>query len=305
MEKRLTRTDYLFAIMFIFMLVVALGAFFYGLKVGKEKSAMKYEEQIAKQNEATKELTAYHQQHLVSFYHTIYQPYKEFQKKWFDQMYEIDATGSADASGIMKDLGKLASDKYDALSKKTMPDSSPLLQEGLQNYLKSLKLFSEAAKNFQSKANSMKGTDLLAEIEKDAYFTEAKTFTLKAQKNYYDAMVEWNKTIDPQFKPADTGKRIGIKDWSQLNLNMKNDYIAAVMLNGKTFKPYTPQDLTAKIDDLIASGQAKKMNYGEVQQAVDVLVATEAVRPGDFIRQKNKLYGNENLPQVPFFFSQD
>jgi len=217
-------------------------------------------------------------------------------------MYEIENTGSADASSIMKELSNLASEKYDVLSGKTMPDSSPLLQEGLQNYLKSLKLFNEAAKNFQSKANSMRGIELIAAIDHDASFAEAKKFALQAQKNYYDSIIKWNESVDSQFKPIDTAKPISIKDWSGLNLNMKNDYIASVMLNGNTFRSFTPQDLTARIDDLIVTGQAKKMNYSDIQQLVDLLTATEAVRTGDFLRQKNKLYANENIPQVPFFF---
>ncbi|WP_240762247.1 hypothetical protein [Paenibacillus thalictri] len=289
--------------MFIFMLVFALGAFFYGLKVGKEKSALKYEEQIAKQNEVSQELTAYHQQHLVSFYHTVYQPYMEFQKKWFEQMYEIEMRGSADSSSIMKELNRLASDKYEALSTKTMPDSSPLLKDGLQSYTRSLKLFSEASKNFEGKANSMRGSDLIAEINKDAFFIEAENYALKAQKSYFDSIIKWNENIDGQFKPIDINQKLAVKDWSQISLNMKNDYIAAALLNGRLYKPYTPQDLTARVDDLIVSGQAKKMNYTEVAQLIDVLNATDAVRPGDFIRSKNKLYGNENLPQVPFFFN--
>jgi hypothetical protein len=56
---------------------------------------------------------------------------------------------------------------------------------------------------------------------------------------------------------------------------------------------------------MIVSGQAKKLNYTEVQQIIDVLAATEAVRVGDFLRGKNKYYLSETFPQVPFFYEQD
>ncbi|MCZ8512903.1 hypothetical protein O9H85_10830 [Paenibacillus filicis] len=301
MEKRLTRTDYLFSILFIFMLVLALAAFFYGLRVGQERSALKYEEQIAKQNEAAKGYTAYDQQYLVSFYHTIYQPYREFHKKWFEKMDELSNGRSADASLITKELAKQAEETYTALSSKSMPDSSPLLQESLKDYIKSLKLFGEALRGFASKANAQPGPAYVSMLDGDAYLGEAKSFALKADKEYYDAIIKWNQSINPQLQQPDMSKPLPLKDWSQLSLNMKNDYSAQLMLSGKLFKAFTPQDLTSRIDDMIASGQTKKLNLADVRQVVDVLLATDAVRPGDFMRFKNRWYASETLPQLPFF----
>lgn len=64
MAKRLTRTDYILTLIFIFMLVIAIAAFFYGLKTGKENTEMKYEQMLNQQKEIPLELTAYHQQYL-------------------------------------------------------------------------------------------------------------------------------------------------------------------------------------------------------------------------------------------------
>jgi hypothetical protein len=305
MDKRLTRSDYLFAVTFIFMLVFALGTFFFGLKMGQERSAAKYDELLNKQNETAKQYGAYHQQYLVSYYHTIYQPYREFHKKWFDKMNELELNKSADASLIMKDLGKLAKEKYDELSAKSMPDSSPLLQEGLQNYTKSLKLFNEALGNLQAKANSLKGSDLMSELNKDAYLMEAKKFALAAQKNYYAAIIKWNDTDNPQLKHVDVSKPLSLKEWSTISLNVKNDYLASALAASKQYTAFTPQDMTARIDEMIASEQTRKMNLNDVQQVIDLLIATDAVRSGDFIRNKNKWYMNETLPQLPFFLSQN
>lgn len=305
MDKRLTRSDYLFAVTFIFMLVFALGTFFFGLKMGQERSAAKYEELLTKQNEGSKTYGAYHQQYLVSYYHTIYQPYREFHNKWFDKLGELESNPSADASLIMKELSKLAKEKYDQLSAKSMPDSSPLLQEGLQNYAKSLKLFNEALGNFQAKANSYKGSDLIAEMGRDAYLTEAKKYALAAQKNYYDAILKWNETENAQLKHVDVTKELSLNDWSTLSLNMKNDYLANALAAAVNYTPYTPQDLSSRIDEMVATGQARKMNLTQVQQVIDVLNATDAIRTGDFIRSKSKWYPNETLPQLPFFFSQN
>src|SRR5690554_1547376 len=90
MSKRLSRSDYIFTLIFIFMLVLTIAAFFYGLKTGKENAETKYEQMLIEKEEIPVELTAYDQQYLVSFYHTIYLPYRDFQKKWFEHMDSID-----------------------------------------------------------------------------------------------------------------------------------------------------------------------------------------------------------------------
>ncbi len=48
--------------------------------MGKENTEEKYDRFFSQQEEIPLELTAYHQQHLVSFYHTIYLSYRDFQK---------------------------------------------------------------------------------------------------------------------------------------------------------------------------------------------------------------------------------
>lgn len=168
MDKRLTRTDYLFALMFIFMLVCILGAFFYGLKIGGQKSDQKYEKMLHADQTAVQEIGAYDQQVLVSYYHTIFLPFREFQNKWFEQMNQIElGNGAIDASAVLKELSNVANDKYNQLQGKNMPASSPLLVQSHQGYLKSLKLFADALKNLQSKANGINGQALLAAIDND------------------------------------------------------------------------------------------------------------------------------------------
>ena len=41
MEKRITRTEMLFSLGFLFMLIFAVGAFFYGVKIGSDKTEAK------------------------------------------------------------------------------------------------------------------------------------------------------------------------------------------------------------------------------------------------------------------------
>jgi hypothetical protein len=302
MDKRLTRSDFVFILVFIFMLVFALGAFFYGMKIGSDRTEVKYTDILKKYEEKKEGLAAYHQSYLVSFYHTVYLPFREFNSKWDQSLDEMQNEG-ADASSLMKQLSKLASEKYDAMLTQSMPDTSPLLKDAHQNYLKSLKLFNQATGGMQSKANNMAPTVLMTEIDKDANFVEAKNFALQAQKQYYEAIVAWHQSVDEKAKSIDAVKNpaLAFNDWNQLSLNLKDAAIASLLASNKQFFSFTPQDLTLRIDEMIKSGQAKKLNATTVPQVMDILISTQAVRPGDFVHGKAKYYPDETLPQLPFF----
>lgn len=300
MEKRLTKSDYLFVLLFIFMLVATLGAFFFGLKLGTEKASARYEDLIVKQSAQAHMLTAYHQQYLVSFYHTIYQPYREFHQRWFDGMNELAADPTANASQILKQLSKLASDKYDELGEKSMPESSPLLADALIDYRKSLKLFSEALDGAHPKANAVPGPALVEQLTNDPYLTEAKTFALQAEERFYAAIVKWNESQAALPSAPDPEQPLPFQSWNGLGFNMKADYVAKWLVRQKAFHPFTPHDVVSRIDEMIASGQASKMNLAEVGQVLHLLIATDAVRPGDFMSYKTR-YAGETLPQLPFY----
>ncbi|MEB3102791.1 hypothetical protein [Ferviditalea candida] len=302
MEKRLSKSDYIFTLIFLFMLMLAVGAFFYGLKVGQERIENKYQAMFQKEN--LPQPASYDQQYLVSFYHTILQPFREFQKKWFEHMDAISLDpASVDSVSMLNELGKLAGEKYDRLSGFSMPASSPLLQNAQQNYMKSLKLFSEAIDKFQKKAAQLKGQQLIDAINQDAYFQQARNFALQAQQDYYSSIVKWNETVDPLIRGLDIMRenQVSLEQWKQLNLNEKNNYIAKVLHNNEVFAPYFPQDMAARVDELIATGNAHKLQLKTIGDAIQTLINTGAVRPEDFRRDKMKYYANELLPQLPFF----
>lgn len=303
MEKRLTRSDFVFILVFIFMLIFALGAFFYGMKIGKDRTEAKYTDLLKQYEEKSQGLKAYHQSYLVSFYHTVYLPFREFNLKWEQNIGEIENGGSgSDSSSLIKELSKVADEQYTTMETQTMPETSPLLQEGHQNYLKSLKLFSQAANSLQSKANGMSPSALLAEIDKNAYFVEAENFALTAQKNYYDAIVQWHQSQDSGVNPEAIAKNeLNFAEWNPLPLNLKNAAAASILAANRSFGAFTPQDVTLRVDEMIKSGQAKKLDASTVNQVVDILLGTHAVRQGDFISGKAKYYPNEVLPQLPFF----
>ena len=74
------------------MLVFAVGAFFYGVKIGSDKTEAKlvqYTIHLSSNN--SNGILAYQQQDLVSFYHTVYLPYREFQNEWFDTLHKLSS----------------------------------------------------------------------------------------------------------------------------------------------------------------------------------------------------------------------
>lgn len=305
MNKQLSRSDYLFALLFLLMLVGIVAAFFFGMQMGKSKAEARYEELLSKDKQQAKEQAAYSQQYLVSFYHTIYVPYIDFEKKWFERRSDIELQSSSDPSALLKELSALADEKYKAIVSMSMPNSSPLLQQSHQNYLKSLKLFHDGLDNFRGKANSVSGPDLIAQIETSDMFTAARSYALTAQQNFYDAMGMWYASANPDFHPVDftSAPQLSTDSWSRLNLIAKNAYIAGLMAADNIFAPYAPQDLVARIDEMIDSGQAQKLNLSDIRQISHLLNDTDAVRPGDFQKSAVKRYSREPMPQLPFFVS--
>ncbi len=85
-------------------------------------------------------------------------------------------------------------------------------------------------------------------------------------------------------------------------LLQKNAAISDMMLNHKFFASFDPQDLTAKVDDMIYSGVASSLKLTDIQSSVSLLVSTGAVQEQDFIKWREQYYSKEIVPQVPFFY---
>lgn len=305
MNKKLSKADYLMTLLFLFVIIGALGAFFYGIKVGKDKTTIKYELLMAEKQEMAKELTAYHQQYLVSFYHTIYLPYRDFQKKWFEHMDAIEIESeSVDPQSVFNELSKLADEKFETIESMSMPSTSPLLQEAHSNYLKSLKLFSDASKDFRSKSTSKQGMQIIEMINNDVFFQEAKNFALLAQSDYYSSIVRWNESLNPKLANIELANKsdVTLNEWAQLNLNLKNVFVSNILEETEYYASFYPQDLTIRIDEMIANGQAKKMKFTSIEPMIGMLVDTNAVRSGDYLKKRQVFYKNETLPQLPFFY---
>ncbi|WP_308639108.1 hypothetical protein [Paenibacillus silvisoli] len=304
MEKRLSRTEMLFSLGFIFMLVIAVGAFFYGVKIGSDQTEAKLVENTKHLSaNKTSSVTAYQQQDLVSFYHTVFLPYREFQTSLFETIHKLSSQQLTDVSSALKELSGVAEQKYNEAEHASVPKSSPLLENAQLQLLKSLRMFSEAAQRGAGSAKDLSATDLMKALMKDAYYTQGVKFAVAGQLNYYDSMLKWSASVNPNIPDHyDVKAVLTIQQWKPLPLTVKNKLMADQLNARKELSPFYPQDLTARVDQFITSGQAANMKIKTVNAIVDLLISTEAVRSGDFSQSKAQLYAKELLPQLPFFF---
>jgi hypothetical protein len=306
MEKRLTRMDLLFALGFLFMLIVAVGAFFFGVKVGSTEAESRYAQASPPSPGSVKAqpANAYQLQDLVSFYHTVFLPYREFAAEWQTAKEKWLSDDTVDRAAALKELAKSAGAKYEEAEVAYIPPVSPLLKQAQDQYLKSLKLFEEAFSAHVAKGNEGTASILLDQVGGDAYYKEGLKMGLAAQEKYYDSMVQWAATVNfdiPASPPGDTS--LGLTSWKSLPLVLKNRLAAQYLQEQSIQREFLPQDLTARIDTFVASGQAEKMKLKSMSAIADLLVQTDAVRSGDFLEAKDRFYSKQLLPQLPFFFS--
>ncbi|MFC5531710.1 hypothetical protein [Cohnella yongneupensis] len=304
MEKRLNRSDLIFSLAFLLMLVIAVGAFFYGVKVGTDRVESKYAAPNEPEPTAPVMPNAYQQQDLVSFYHTVFLPYREFQNDWFDAQRKWLSDSTLDRAGYLDQLKKSAMKQYDAIKKVSVSNSSPLLVDAQTSYLKSLKLFSDSFSDLAKNANNLSADAFIQEVNANAYYKEGRIQALTGQGNYYDSMLKWAAMIDTDL-PAEyeSPDILSIAKWKQLPLIIKIKVSADYLSTQSEMKEFSPQDLTAKIDDFINSGQAEKRKLKSFSAIAELLTSTDGVRNGDFLQMKSRFYENEQLPQLPFFFS--
>lgn len=307
MEKRLSRTEMLFSLSFLFMLVFAVGAFFYGVKIGSDKTEAKLVESTKHLSAGkTESPAAYQQQDLVSFYHTVFLPYREFQTEWTAAIRKLSTQQVNDAGSALKELASSAKQTYNEANHASVSASSPLLQSAHLQLLKSLRMFSEAADRGAGSSKDMDVAKLLTALKKDAYYTDGVKYALGGQRDYYAAMMKWSASVNPNIPDSyNAAGEVTIAQWKTLPLTVKNKVTADQLNARKTLASFYPQDLTSRVDEFIRSGQASSMKMRTVDAVIDLLINTEAVRAGDFGNSKAELYGKELLPQLPFFFPEN
>lgn len=302
MEKRLTTSAMLFSVGFVCMLVFAVGAFFYGVQTGmdKAKADFKSENWMAFASASSPGLP-YQQQDLVSFYHTVFSPYREFQSQWLDAMNRLTQGQSMDAKATFHNLAKLAESKAEEASAFDM-GKSELLGTAQVGYVRSLKMFKDAAGKAASASDQNALSELRGIILQETNYKAAVHDALTAQTAYYTAMQKWAATVDTELpEEYEVQNALSLKDWSAQPLVIKNVIIVNYLFERDELSSFYPHDLTARVDDFIESGQASKMKLQTAGAIVDLLLNTDAVRLNQFNDYKQRFYSSEVLPLLPFF----
>ncbi|MNP18704.1 hypothetical protein D3C76_1111960 [compost metagenome] len=247
--------------------------------------------------------SSYSQQDLVSFYYVVYQPYLQFKDDYLTRIDSLDNNGNRWADNAsMNEIRKSAQDKYDLISSYSVSANSPLLKQAQSDILKSLKLFDEGIDRNISIIGNKQGVQLASSVTSDEFTTNAINYGLRAQNKFYTSMMKWAAKDDQNipeeytFNPDTT-----VKQWNSYSLTLKNKAIADIMLGSNLYVSYMPQDLTAKIDQMISSGKATALNLNSVSSIVKVVTETGAVQGNDFIKWKPTYYAGESLPALPFF----
>ncbi|MCR2803049.1 hypothetical protein [Paenibacillus soyae] len=301
MEKRLTMSAMLFSIGFVFMLVVAVGAFFYGVQFGSERIEAKYAAAKEEEDVVDVSATPYQQQDLVSFYLTVFSPYREFQTEWLSTMDQLSRGGNVDAAAAFKSLSKLATEKSQEARSFNM-QKSPLLGEAQVAYIRSMNKFKESA-DWAATSKSADHAALHKSIQAGNAYKAAVSEALAGQSAYYEAMLKWAATVDLNISAEyKTPNPLSIKQWSALPLTVKNFVIGEYLAKRNEMYGFYPHDLTSRVDEFIQSGQASNMKLQTMNSIVELLLNTRAVDPGDFAPNKARYYSAETLPQLPFFY---
>ncbi|OUM96815.1 MAG: hypothetical protein A9Z00_04350 [Thermobacillus sp. ZCTH02-B1] len=298
MEKRLPRTELLFSLVFVFTLAVAVAAFFLGMKIGVEQTEARYAPKLEAADRPA--VTDYQQQDLLSYYYTVYQPFRSFAAEWVREASKMKTGQTANPSGRLKAMADAADERYREARASDMPANAPLLVDAQTNVLKSLKLFSKTFSRYAGESGTAQ--DIIRRIGADELYREALDYALLAERQYYEAMVLWGASLDPDFpNRIPDGSGLPVEIWKSQPLLVKNAVAAGYLREHRMLRDYHPHDLTARVDYFFESGQANGFKIGTVDEAVDILLRTDAVRSGDFLERRASYGEGELLPQLPMF----
>lgn len=299
-HKRKMKFEVLFVIGFLFTLIIAFGTFYLGLRIGVNQTESKYS--YLKTTPPELETPAsYEQQDLVTYYYVVFQPYQQF-KENYEKLSDI--IKQSDSAGKSKEaLKKIRTDaqkQYEQIAANSIAAESPLLKESHNDILKSLKLFDQGIGNILNEGKNAE--QFRNSLNENSFTSKAITYGLQAQKKYYTSILKWtaksshNVATDYTFNNNTT-----VTQWKGYSLAIKNKGVTDIMLKDKLFVSYLPQDMTAKIDQMINSGKADSLKLETIRSIVEVLTETEAIQKKEFVKWRNTYYTNESIPTLPFF----
>jgi hypothetical protein len=181
-----------------------------------------------------------------------------------------------------------------------IPSTSPLLIQAKSEYEQSLRAYLDGIDQLRSAQNSNAlPADQLHSMPQLLPFIDG---WLKAQSDTYQAIATWESAyVTKRSLPKELPGSVSMEKWNSYPFHYRN-YLSAVFLAQlHMFDDYDPIDMTARIDALVKANQVQALGVKDIQTAVKMLHATDAVRRGDFKQMRAKLYEELKTPEIPLF----
>ncbi|WP_028544221.1 hypothetical protein [Paenibacillus taiwanensis] len=301
MNRNPTKMQFLFSMSFLFTLILCIAAFFYGVKYGTDQTEDKYSKQM-QQWYAESHPGKYEQQDLVSFYHNVFWPYREFEIRWFDTLAKLSSNHHNAVDSLSK-LQHTAQEHYKRITLVALPKDATDLTLAQANYAASLLRFHDGLKQIIRTSSQQNSKLDAAHIQQQTPIKEAMKLALKGQQQYYSSMLVWSRTQDDTIKQPSLKSKASLEQWQASSFAAKNKYIADYLYHQGVIKPYLPQDLTARLDQFTkqASRSSAAANKKSVDLTIKQLLSTNSVHAQDYSRVKGKLYQMDNIPLLPMF----
>lgn len=292
------RRDYLF----VYMMILALALFVSGFYIGGMYVKNKYTAEINKltkqfEFEVANPTIKYLQTDFVSFYYGVLEPFQTLKHEHFAYVNKINQKDRKfDYKAKTQELLELSKSIYTKMDNTVIHESAPLLVQSKASFMESLKHYE-------------KGISAL--LNKESQPEAIKRFNsswLEAQKLFYQSIVEWEKIyatekIDDIQIDGLNLYDLSLENWSTMTLHQKNYVISILMEQQPYLIPYPPEDISIHIEPLTTFNEVSALGIDRIGKAIDIFLATNAVKFGDYLKEKDQYFPNVNTPLIPLFLT--
>lgn len=304
MTKRLKKSEFMMAYMIIITLACTVGGFFFGAHYMKTQleseqvAALEAEKKEAEKEKLLREQKLYNEQDFIRFYYAVYAPMLDLKQAHFDTMDKWNKLDTDQREEGLKQLSKHAEQTRKELEKNVPLPTSPMLSQAHATFTNSVRAYLDSMEQIRSDQNS----NALTPATIAASMTLFQNNWLTAQEMVYHSVASWESAyVVKQPLPKQLPGNVTTAQWKQYPFHYRT-YLAAVAMSASNqWSIYSPEDLTARLDMLIASNEVQSLGIKDLTAAVKVLNATDAVHAGDFKRLSTQLYSVLKAPEIPLY----
>lgn len=304
MTKRLNRSEFMMAYMIIITLACTVGGFFFGAHYMKTKieseqvAAMEAQKKEAERDRLLREQKLYSEQDFIRFYYAVYAPVLELKQAHFDTMSRWDNMESEAQTDSLKQLTKTAEQTLEQIEKNVPLPTSPMLLQAQNQFTNSVRAYLDSMEQVRSDQNS----NALTPSSISARLTLFQDSWLTAQELVYQSFAAWESAyVVKQPLPKTVPTTVRASQWKQYPFHFRTYLAANAMSRDKQWKSYNPEDLTARLDMLFASKDSTSLGIQDMEAAIRLLRATDAVHAGDFRQSYSRLYSELKTPEIPLY----